>query len=55
MRESEQPRIQLEFDDAGNDDTRVIEWIRECHSPVVNLMDDGATKITGMNFPGIFV
>lgn len=35
-------------DDAGNESTRVIDWIRDCRSPIVNLMDDDATKATGM-------
>lgn len=33
---------------AEKDDTRVIEWIRDCQDPtVLNLMDDNGTKVTG--------
>jgi hypothetical protein len=53
VRGGEDRRSQIEdHDAAGNEDTRVIEWIRECHSPGVNLMDDADTKVTGMKSPG---
>jgi hypothetical protein len=52
VRGSEDRRSQIEdHDTAGNEDTRVIEWIRECHSPGVNLMDDADTKVTGTESP----
>ena len=53
VRGGEGRRSEMEnHDAAGNEDTRVIEWIRECHSPGVNLMDDADTKVTGTESPG---